>query len=346
MPRVARIQVTAIIAALAGRGRSSWGDLAGESRVGRMTGRRAVRAGQPDGMACRWPAAAGDLAGPGSAEPQAARLPAGNNNPLLVVKISSLPKAGRIFSQSRWGWPHLQPNRLAGYADRYDFASRVSPTGASAWYRREHRGARMPLEMDRSCPAAGQTGAAKAVTVMAMERSFADQIAGPRAVAIDLAAASPGSGAGAQSRLRARFSRRPKGVPPAQPALPGGMAVGPGIELSAGDPLSDYLMELAGAVDIRELESGWPVLTALEGSGAVLVIPLMWTGSPASQEGCDRRVSDAYGESADGALAGKPTAHSGEGTGRHGGEGFDGRAKDEHGRPAGRRSYYGDRYQR
>jgi len=144
----------------------------------------------------------------------------------------------------------------------------------------------MPQEMDRSRPATAQTGAAKAVTVTAMEPSFADQLARPRAAAINPAAASqgPSSRAGAQSRLRAWFSRRHKDVSPAQPTLPKGMVIGPGIELPAYDPLADYLMEVAGAVDIRELEFDWPALTALKDSDAVLVIPLMRTGSPASQE--------------------------------------------------------------
>lgn len=261
------------------------------------------------------------------------------------------PVPGGSTTRKRWDGPHLKPNQQAGYADYYDFASWVSSAGTSAWYRREHRGARMPQEMDRSRPATAQTGAAKAVTVTAMEPSFADQLARPRAVVIDPAAASqsPSSRAGAQSRLRAWFSRRHKGVPPARPTMPRRMVIGPRIEPPADDPLADYLMEVASAVDIRELEFDWPALTTLKDSGAVLVIPLMRTGSPASQEaGSGNHVTEARATHTvsrlTGGLADKPTAHSGEGTGRNAGEGSDGRAKDEHGRPADRRSCCGDRH--
>ena len=172
----------------------------------------------------------------------------------------------------------------------------------SAWYRREHRGARMPLETDRSCPATAQRRAAQAVTVTAMEPSFADQLARPRAVVIDPAAASlgPGSRAGAQSLLRAWSCRRRKGVPPAQPAMPEGMVIAPGIELPADDPLADYLMEVAGPVGIHGLEFDWPARRCSR--------TLRSAGHPADadrfchepgsgqRQSCDRRASDASGE--------------------------------------------------
>lgn len=165
----------------------------------------------------------------------------------------------------------------------------------------------MPQEMDRSRPATAQAGAAKAVTVTAMEPSFADQLARPRAVAIDPAAASqgPSSRAGAQSRLRAWFSRRHKGVPSAQPTRLKGMVIGPGIELPVDDPLADYHMEVAGAVDIRELEFDWPALTALKDSDVVAghaadADRFSWEPGSGQWQPCDRRVSDAYGESAGG----------------------------------------------
>ncbi len=196
----------------------------------------------------------------------------------------------------------------------------------------------MPQEMDRSRPATAQTGAAKAVTVTAMEPSFADQLGQPRAVVIDPTAASqsPSIRAGAQSRRRAWFSRRHKGGPPAQPTLPRRMVIGPRIELAADDPLADYLMEVAGAVDIRELEFDRPALTALKDSGAVLIIPLMRTGSPASQEtGSGNHITGARATHTvsrlTGGLADKPTAHSGEGIRRNAGEGSYGRAMNSGG---------------
>lgn len=127
-----------------------------------------------------------------------------------------------------------------------------------------------------SRPATAQTGAAKAVTVAPTEPFFAGQIARPRSVAIDPAADGQGrSGrAGAQRRLRTWFNDPHEGVPPAQPTLPEGLVIAPGIEPSA-NPLADYLMEVASTVDIRELEFDSRALTALRDSGAVLVIQLM-----------------------------------------------------------------------
>jgi len=133
--------------------------------------------------------------------------------------------------------------------------------------------------MDRSRSATAQAGAAKAVTATPTEPSLADQIARPRAVAIDPAGCGrgPSGRAGAQRRPSTWFSRPHKNVPPAEPTLPEGpegMVRGPGIGLPA-DPPGDYLIEVPSPVGIRGLESDSRALTALRDSGAVLVIPLM-----------------------------------------------------------------------
>ena len=155
-------------------------------------------------------------------------------------------------------------------------------TGSASWHfrwcQREHRGAR-PQEMDRSRSVTAQAGAAKAVTATPTEPSLADQIARPRAVAIDPAGCvrGPTGRASAQRRPSTWFSRPHKNVTPTEPTVPDGpegMVIGPGIGLPA-DPPGDYLIEVPSPVGIRGLESGSRALTALRDSGAVLVNPLM-----------------------------------------------------------------------
>jgi hypothetical protein len=133
--------------------------------------------------------------------------------------------------------------------------------------------------MDRSRSVTAQAGAAKVVTATPTEPSLADQIARPRAVAIDPAGCGrgPTGRAGAQRRPSTWFSCPHKNVPAAEPTVPdgpGGMVIGPGIGLPA-DPSGDYLIEVPSPVGIRGLESDSRALTALRESGAVLVIPLM-----------------------------------------------------------------------
>jgi serine phosphatase RsbU (regulator of sigma subunit) len=152
----------------------------------------------------------------------------------------------------------------------------------------------MSQEMDNSRPAPARTGAAKGLTATATEPSLGAQLAQPRTVAAQPAAAGPdpGGGTGAQRRLRAWLSRRHKRGPLAAPTLPEGMNIGPGIELPAGDPLADYLMDVAGAVDIRELEFDSPALTALKNAGAVLVVPLISAGIPIGVLSLGPRLSE------------------------------------------------------
>jgi serine phosphatase RsbU (regulator of sigma subunit) len=78
---------------------------------------------------------------------------------------------------------------------------------------------------------------------------------------------------------RGWFRRRPAvAAPPTQrPAPP--VVTGPDIDLAANDPLVAYLLSHASAVDITGLQLDSPGLAALRATGAVLVIPLISSGS-------------------------------------------------------------------
>jgi serine phosphatase RsbU (regulator of sigma subunit) len=139
----------------------------------------------------------------------------------------------------------------------------------------------MPQEVDRTGPTGAQPGAGSATTATAGERASASPAAREAALAPGRASAGPGPDgqAGGQRQPRAWFGRRRRGVPLAQPSLPEGTVAGPGIELSAGDPLAGHLMNAAGPVDIRELDIDSPALAELKDAGAVLVVPLISAGA-------------------------------------------------------------------
>jgi serine phosphatase RsbU (regulator of sigma subunit) len=86
-----------------------------------------------------------------------------------------------------------------------------------------------------------------------------------------------------------RWRREP---PPGRPALPEGTVVEPAVELAADDPLAAYLMDAAGAVDVRTLNFDSPALKALKDAGAVLVIPLISAGAPIGLLSLGPRLSD------------------------------------------------------
>ena len=96
--------------------------------------------------------------------------------------------------------------------------------------------------------------------------------------------------------MRAWFSRRHEGrreqTPLARPALPDGLVADPPAELSADDPLAGYLLEAAGAVDIRHLDLESPALKALKDAGVVLVVPMISAGSPIGMLGMGPRKSE------------------------------------------------------
>jgi serine phosphatase RsbU (regulator of sigma subunit) len=136
---------------------------------------------------------------------------------------------------------------------------------------------------------------------MAADPSSADQLGQPSAGTADPARGTaglaragrhPGGLAGMRRQLGAWFSRGPRGAPPARPGLPDGTVIDPGIELAADDPLAGYLTDVAGAVDIREVDFDSPALRALKDAGAVLVIPLISAGVPIGMLSLGPRLSE------------------------------------------------------
>ncbi len=79
------------------------------------------------------------------------------------------------------------------------------------------------------------------------------------------------------ARLRGRLRRRAttEAIPPKAAAV----VTGPDVELAANDPLVAYLLSHAQAVDITGLQLDSPGLAALRAAGAVLLIPLISSGS-------------------------------------------------------------------
>jgi serine phosphatase RsbU (regulator of sigma subunit) len=150
----------------------------------------------------------------------------------------------------------------------------------------------MAQAVDRTGPAATQPGAGQAVTATAAESSSAGPLAGERAITHSVAGPDADAHAAPQRWRRARFSRRSKEAAPKPPALPEGTVIEPGIELPADDPLAGYLMEAAGAVDIRELGFDSPALKALKDAGVVLVVPLISAGVPVGLLSLGQRLSE------------------------------------------------------
>ncbi len=107
-----------------------------------------------------------------------------------------------------------------------------------------------------------------------------------------------------------RFGRRPQGVPPEEPSLPEGTVTEPRIELSPDDPMAGYLMNVAGAVDIRDLDLDSPALTALKDAGAVLVVPLISAGALVGVLGLGPRQSEREYSAADRRLLNALAGHA------------------------------------
>ncbi len=70
------------------------------------------------------------------------------------------------------------------------------------------------------------------------------------------------------------------------------MVAAPPAELSPDDPLAGYLLEAAGAVDIRHLDLNSPALKALKDAGVVVVVPMISAGSPIGMIGLGPRKSE------------------------------------------------------
>ncbi len=138
----------------------------------------------------------------------------------------------------------------------------------------------MPQGGNRTGPATQET--VKTATSVAVDPSVADQSGAPRTAAAGAAASAPRAGrpAGGLRRLSAWLSGRRAGTPTSRPALPEGAVIEPPVELSAGDPLAGYLMHVAAAVDVRDLEFESPALKGLKDAGVVLAVPLISAGAP------------------------------------------------------------------
>ncbi len=119
-------------------------------------------------------------------------------------------------------------------------------------------------------------------TFVAVDPVAPDQFDAPRAAAADPAPSATRAGrpAGGQRGLRTWLSGRRTETTVAQPALPDGTVIEPPVELPADDPLAGYLMNVAAAVDVRDLEFESPALRRLKDAGVVLVVPLISAGAP------------------------------------------------------------------
>jgi serine phosphatase RsbU (regulator of sigma subunit) len=96
--------------------------------------------------------------------------------------------------------------------------------------------------------------------------------------AADIVVAEPPAGQPRGAALRGRLRRRPA-TADVQPPPAAAVVTGPDIDLAANDPLVAYLLSHAQAVDITGLQLDSPGLAALRAAGAVLVIPLISSGS-------------------------------------------------------------------
>ena len=162
----------------------------------------------------------------------------------------------------------------------------------------------MPGEVNRTDLATQQ--AVKTATSVAKDPFSADQFGErcPAAANPAPSAARRGWRASAQRRLRAWFSRRREETPLARLALPEGAVIKPRIELPADDPLADYLMHVARAVDVRELGFQSPALKTLKEAGAVLVVPMISAGVPVGMLALGPRKSERDYTTDDRQLAG------------------------------------------
>jgi serine phosphatase RsbU (regulator of sigma subunit) len=119
---------------------------------------------------------------------------------------------------------------------------------------------------------------------MAVSAESAAEVALPPAASLNgspPADRSSQAGQGSQAaRGRRRLLRRraPRPLTPAA-SRPAAVIGGPEIELASNDPLVAYLLGEAAAVDITSLHLDSPGLAALKAGGAVLVVPLISSGS-------------------------------------------------------------------
>ena len=101
----------------------------------------------------------------------------------------------------------------------------------------------------------------------------------PAAVPISANGAAVTAQPVATRSLRGMLRRRPAApIAAAAPVLPA-VTDWPEHSLAENDPLVAYLMNEAGAIDIRNLQLDSPGLAALRAAGVVLVIPLISSGS-------------------------------------------------------------------
>ena len=107
--------------------------------------------------------------------------------------------------------------------------------------------------------------------------------AGPASPASETGPSETGPSVGTRgktvSRRRGWLRRTQPATAEAEPIAPSVMAAGPELDLASNDPLIGYLLSAASAVDITRLELRSPALDALQAAGAVLVVPLISSGS-------------------------------------------------------------------
>jgi serine phosphatase RsbU (regulator of sigma subunit) len=151
----------------------------------------------------------------------------------------------------------------------------------------------MPQGVNRTGPATRE--AIKTATSVAVGPSAAEQFDEPRPAPADPAASAPRAGrpAGGQRRLRAWLSGLRAEPPVARPAFSEGAVIEPPVELPADDPLAGYLMEVAAAVDVRDLHFESSALKGLKDAGVVLVVPLISAGAPLGMLALGPRLSGA-----------------------------------------------------
>jgi serine phosphatase RsbU (regulator of sigma subunit) len=137
--------------------------------------------------------------------------------------------------------------------------------------------------------------AAKTTASVAVDPSAGDRFGEPRPAPTDPAVSAPRADrpAGGQRRLRTWLSGL-RAVPRvARPVLPEGAVIGPPVELPTDDPLAGYLMDVAAAVDVRDLHFESPILKGLKDAGVVLIVPLISAGAPLGMLSFGPRLSGA-----------------------------------------------------
>ena len=129
---------------------------------------------------------------------------------------------------------------------------------------------------DREQPAS--TGPASASDTSASDTSASDT-GNTGTSSTGTSSTSVGTGGKAVARRRGWLRRTQPATADAEPIAPSVIAAGPELDLASNDPLIGYLLSAASAVDITRLELRSPALDALQAAGAVLVVPLISSGS-------------------------------------------------------------------